>query len=76
MYQLQRKIHKYLDNKGTCIYCLNHGNLSLNHYVQKKLLSFDNGYVGIFVSDYAKLYVSLDKDYRTKSRVHESVGPS
>lgn len=60
MYQLQKKIHKYLDNKGSCVYCLNHGNLSLNHFVQKKLLSFDNGYVGIFVSDFAKLYVSID----------------
>ena len=60
MYQLQRKIHKYLDNHGSAIYALNHGNLSLNHFLQKKLVSFDNGYTGIFVSDYAKLYVSLD----------------
>lgn len=60
MYQTQRKIHKYLDNHGSAIYSLNHGNLNLNHYIQKKLISFDNGYIGIFVSDYAKLYVSLD----------------
>ena len=60
MYQIQRKIHKYIDNHGSAIYSLNHGNLNLSHYVQKKLLSFDNGYIGIFVSDYAKLYVSLD----------------
>ena len=60
MYQLQRKIHKYLDNHGNAIYTLNHGNLNLNHFVQKKLISFDNGYTGIFVSDYAKLYVALD----------------
>lgn len=60
MYQIQRKIHKYVDNHGSVIYVLNHGNLTLNHYIQKKLLSFDNGYIGIFVSDYAKLYVSLD----------------
>ena len=32
----------------------------MNHFIQKKLISFDNGYTGIFVSDYAKLYVSLD----------------
>ena len=60
MYQLQRKIHKYIDNHGSVIYALNHGNLNLNHYIQKKLVSFDNGYIGIFISDYAKLYVSLD----------------
>lgn len=60
MYSIQRKIHKYLDNHGNVIYVLNHGNLNLNHFVQKKLLSFDNGYTGIFVSDYAKLYVSID----------------
>lgn len=60
MYQIQRKIHKYLDNHGNAIYVLNHGNLNINHYVGKKLLSFDNGYIGIFVSDFAKLYVSLD----------------
>ena len=60
MYPMQRKIHKYLDNHGNCIYALNHGNLNLNHFIQKKLISFDNGYTGIFVSDYAKLYVSLD----------------
>ena len=60
MYQSQRKIHKYLDNHGNAIYALNHGNLNLNHFMQKKLVSFDNGYTGIFVSDYAKLYVSLD----------------
>ncbi len=60
MYQIQRKIHKYLDNHGNAIYALNHGNLNLNHFIQKKLISFDNGYTGIFVSDYAKLYVSLD----------------
>ena len=60
MYQTQRKIHKYLDNHGSAIYALNHGNLNLSHYIQKKLISFDNGYIGIFVSDYAKLYVALD----------------
>ena len=60
MYSLQRKIHKYIDNNGNCIYSLNHGNLNLNHYVQRKLLSFDNAYVGIFISDFAKLYVSVD----------------
>ena len=60
MYQLQRKIHKYLDNHGNAVYALNHGNLNLNHFLQKKLVSFDNGFTGIFVSDYAKLYVALD----------------
>ena len=60
MYQLQRKIHKYVDNHGSVTYVLNHGNLNLNHFKQKKLVSFDNGYSGIFVSDYAKLYVALD----------------
>lgn len=60
MYNLQRKIHKYIDNNGNCDYCLNHGNLNLNHFKQKKLLSFDNSYIGIFISDYAKLYVSID----------------
>ena len=60
MYQTQRKIHKYLDNHGNATYVLNHGNLCLNHFLQKKLVSFDNGYIGIFVSDYAKLYVALD----------------
>ena len=44
MYPMQRKIHKYLDNHGNCIYALNHGNLNLNHFIQKKLISFDNGY--------------------------------
>ena len=61
MYQTQRKIHKYIDNHGNAIYSLNHGNLNLNHLLQKKLVSFDSGYIGIFVSDYAKLYVSLDE---------------
>ena len=60
MYQTQRKIHKYIDNHGSAIYSLNHGNLNLNHLLQKKLVSFDSGYIGIFVSDYAKLYVALD----------------
>lgn len=60
MYQIQKKIHKYLDNHGNVTYALNHGNLNLNHFLQKKLVSFDNGYTGIFVSDFAKLYVSLD----------------
>lgn len=60
MYSLQKKIHKYIDSKGSCIYALNHGNLSLNHFIGKKFISFDNSYLGIFVSDYAKLYVSLD----------------
>ena len=60
MYDLQRKIHKYIDNNGSATYVLNHGNLNLNHYLQKKLISFDHAYIGIFVSDYAKLYVSID----------------
>lgn len=60
MYQLQRTIHKYVDNKGVCIYSLNHGNPNLNHFMQDKLLSFENGYIGIFVSDFAKLYTSID----------------
>ena len=60
MYSLQRKIHKYIDSKGSVVYALNHGNLNLNHIIQKKLISFDNSYLGIFISDYAKLYVSID----------------
>ena len=60
MYQTQRKIHKYLDNHGSAMYALNHGNLTLIHMINGKLISFDNAYIGIFVSDYAKLYVSLD----------------
>lgn len=60
MYKIQRKIHKYVDSKGSVIYALNHGNLCINHIIRKKLISFDNSYIGIFVSDYAKLYVSID----------------
>lgn len=60
MYQIQRKIHKYVDSKGIVIFALNHGNLCINHIIQKKLISFDKSYIGIFVSDYAKLYVSID----------------
>lgn len=60
MYQIQRKIHKYVDSKGSVIYALNHGNLCINHIIRKKLISFDKSYIGIFVSDYAKLYVSID----------------
>ena len=33
MYQIQRKVHKYLDNHGNAIYVLNHGNLNLNHFL-------------------------------------------
>lgn len=61
MYPLQKKIHKYVDSKGSVFYALNHGNLNVNHIIQKKLISFDNSYLGIFVSDYAKLYVSIDE---------------
>lgn len=61
MYEVQKKIHKYVSNHASCIYCLNHGNLNLNHFIGGKMLSFDNGYIGIFVSDYAKLYLSLDE---------------
>lgn len=60
MYQLQRKIHKYIDNKGSAYYCLNHGNLSLEHFIQNKLCSFENAYIGIFVSDLARFFVSID----------------
>ena len=60
MYQLQRKIHKYIDNKGSLIYSLNHGNLNLNHFIGKKLISFDKAYIGFFISDYARLYLSVD----------------
>ena len=63
MYQIQRKVHKYLDNHGNAIYVLNHGNLNLNHCLQKKLVSFDNGYTGIFVSDYAKAPEELIRIY-------------
>jgi len=61
MYEIQKKIHKYVSNHASCIYCLNHGNLNLNHFVGGKFLSFDNGYIGIFVSDYAKLFLALDE---------------
>ena len=60
LYGIQRKIHKYVDSKGSVIYALNHGNLCINHIIQKKLISFDKSYIGIFVSDYAKMYVSID----------------
>lgn len=60
LYNLQRKIHKYLDNKGIAMYSLCHGNLTLDHFRQNKLLSFDHAYIGFFVSDYAKFYVSID----------------
>jgi hypothetical protein len=40
MYSLQKKIHKYIDSKGSCIYALNHGNLSLNHFIGKKFISY------------------------------------
>ena len=60
MYQLQRKIHKYVDNKGVAVFCLNHGNPSLEHFINHQLISFNNSYLGIFISDFAKLYVSLD----------------
>jgi hypothetical protein len=60
MYQLQRKIHKYIDNKGSLIYGLNHGNLNLNHMVGNKLISFEKSYIGFIVSDYVRLYLSVD----------------
>lgn len=76
MYELQKKIHKYLDNKGNVIFALNHGNPSLEHFIDHQLISFNNSYLGIFVSDYAKLYVSLDhlsEDYfKEIERVLES----
>ena len=60
MYDLQRKIHKYVDNHGVAIYALNHGNPSLEHYINGKFISFDNAYLGIVVSDYAKFFISID----------------
>ncbi len=60
MYDLQKKIHNYVDEKIGVVYCLNHGDPNLNHLYNKKLLSFDNAYLGIFVSDLAKIYVSCD----------------
>lgn len=60
MYNLQRKIHDYIDEKVNVIYSLNHGNPNLNHLYNKKLISFDNAYLGLFISDLAKLYVNCD----------------
>lgn len=76
MYPLQKRIHKYLDNKGEAIFCLNHGNPALNHFINHQLISFNNSYLGIFVSDLAKLYVSLDhfpnESFRLLDEVLES----
>lgn len=60
MYSLQKKIHDYVDDKISVIYALNHGNPNLTHLYNKKLISFDNSYLGLFVSDLAKLYVNCD----------------
>lgn len=60
MYNLQKKIHSYIDDKISVIYCLNHGNPDINHLYNKKLISFDNAYQGLFVSDLARLYVECD----------------
>ncbi|MFI3252312.1 MAG: hypothetical protein R3Y60_04135 [bacterium] len=60
MYNLQKKIHNYIDEKISVVYALNHGNLDLNHLYNKKIISFDNAYRGIFISDLARLYVECD----------------
>ncbi len=60
MYNLQKKIHTYIDDKISVIYSLNHGNPNINHLYNKKLISFDNAYLGLFVSDLARLYVECD----------------
>lgn len=60
MYDLQKKIHKYVDEEKPVIFSLNHGNPSLDHIINKQLYSFDNAYLGIFISDFAKAYVTLD----------------
>ncbi len=60
MYNLQKKIHNYIDDKISVVYSLNHGNPNLTHLYNKKLISFDNSYLGLFVSDLAKLYVNCD----------------
>lgn len=61
LYELQKKIHKYIDDKGTAIYCLNHGNPCLTHMVDDKIISFNHASLGIFVSDIAKLYVANEQ---------------
>ncbi len=60
MYNLQKKIHDYIDEKISVRYSLNHGNPNLTHIYNKKMISFDNAYLGLFVSDLAKLYVNCD----------------
>ncbi|MFI3329528.1 MAG: hypothetical protein R3Y05_03445 [bacterium] len=60
MYNLQKKIHNYIDDKISVTYSLNHGNPNLTHLYNKKLISFDNSYLGLCVSDLAKLYVNCD----------------
>lgn len=60
MYNLQKKIHTFIDDKINVVYSLNHGNPDVNHLYNKKLISFDSAYQGIFISDLARLYVSCD----------------
>lgn len=60
MYNLQKKIHEYIDQRISVVYSLNHGNPDINHIYNKKIISFDNAYLGLFVSDLAKLYVNCD----------------
>lgn len=60
MYNLQKKIHNYIDDKISVVYSLNHGNPDLNHLYNNKLISFDNAFQGIFISDLARLYVQCD----------------
>lgn len=60
MYNLQKKIHNYIDEKISVIYTLNHGTPNINHIYNKKLISFDNSYQGLFISDLARMYVECD----------------
>ncbi len=60
MYNLQKKIHDYIDKKTNVLYSLNHGNPNISHIYNNKLISMDSSYLGLFVSDIAKLYINCD----------------
>ncbi len=60
MYHLNQKIKKFIEKTPSITYVLNHGQPSINHLVNMRLISFNNAKMAIPVSDIAKFYILND----------------
>jgi len=56
LYQLQVKLHGFIDAKESVVYALNHGKPNISHIMNKTIVSLEHARLSVVVSDIAKFY--------------------